>query len=370
MTVRREKSEATKSLTQAQAMLRSFRKNRVAVASALLLSLFYVVILFADFLSPYNMTLKRTDMRFTPPQRIHIVDAQGRWHAPFVYGLETFTDEVTLRRTYRASTSTRYQLRLFVRGDEYKLLGLFRTNVHFFGVEEGGTVFLLGTDSVGRDLFSRILMGGRVSLSVGLVGVLLSTLLGSILGVTSGYYGGVTDHIIQRIIELLQSFPTLPLWMALSAALPPHWSSIAVYFGIVTILSLIGWTGLARTIRGMTLRFAESELVMASKCLGGSDWRIITRHLIPNVTSHIIVVATISVPATIIGESALSFLGLGIKAPMTSWGVLLREAQSIAAISMYPWLITPAFFIIFVVLAFNFVGDGIRDAADPFSSRR
>jgi peptide/nickel transport system permease protein len=260
-----------------------------------------------------------------------------------------------------------YPVRFFVHGYRYKLLGLIPTDIHLFGVDEPGTFFLFGTDGLGRDLLSRIIEGGRVSLTVGLVGVALTIFLGAALGTASGYFGGMTDNIMQRVIELLMSFPDIPLWAAFAAALPPDWSSLKRFFAISVILSLVRWTSLARQVRAKVLAYREMDYTMAAKAAGGSDRRIIFVHMLPNAASHIIVVASLGIPGMILAETALSFLGLGILPPMVSWGTLLQSAQQVNVILQYPWLMIPGFFVIVAVLAFNFVGDGLRDAVDPYA---
>jgi peptide/nickel transport system permease protein len=267
---------------------------------------------------------------------------------------------------YTTDASRKYPIRLLHRGDSYRMFGVIPTNLHLLSSD--GPFYLLGTDRMGRDLLSRILYGARISLTVGLVGVWLSIVLGSILGTVSGYRGGMTDIVIQRLIELLSAFPTVPLWMALGASLPPRWSGIQVYFGITLILSLLGWGGLARQVRGKILALREADYVLAAKCAGASDLYILFRHLMPTAYSHIIVIATLSIPGMILGETALSFLGLGIRPPLTSWGVLLEEAQRVTVVLYHPWLLYPALPVILTVVAFNFVGDALRDAADPYAN--
>lgn len=355
-------------LSQKQLMWRKFKRNRLAMVGGVIVILMYTIVIFAGFFSPYDYTNKNSSYVKAPPQLIHVMDREGNLRWPFVYGLEVEIDPETWTRKYTKNHDEKHYLRFFVRGDEYKLLGLFKTDIHLFGVKEG-SIFLFGADRLGRDLFSRILAGGRVSLSISVFGVFIAVVLGSFLGTVSGYFGGTVDNIIQRMIEFLRSFPRIPLWMALSASLPPSWSSIRVYFGIVIILALLGWVGLGRAVRAKIIAYREEDYVMAARSIGASDLRIILRHLMPGATSHIIVSATLRVPAMLLGEAALSFLGLGIRPPMTSWGVLLQEAQNIRNLALTPWVFSPAFFIIITILGFNFLGDGLRDAADPFSEQ-
>ena len=351
-----------------QLMWRQFLRNRLAIAGSILLILLYLTIIFAGFLSPYDYTEIGQDYMFRPPQRPHFIDQEGRFHLrPFVYGMETTMDEQTLSLVHQTNYSEVYPIHFFVHGAPYRLLGLIATDIHLFGVEKPGTFFIFGADRMGRDLLSRILFGGRVSLTVGLVGVSLTVILGSSLGTVSGYFGGMADTIMQRIIELLMSFPSIPLWAAMAAALPPDWSSTNRYFAISIILSLVGWTGLARQVRAKILAYREVDYTAAARAAGASDWRIIFVHMLPNALSHIIIVATLAIPGMILAETALSFLGLGIQPPMTSWGVLLQDAQHVSVVLHHPWLMIPGFFVIVAVLAFNFVGDGVRDAADPFA---
>jgi peptide/nickel transport system permease protein len=357
---------ALPSYSYRQLIWRRFRKNRLGVIGALVIILLYVLVIFADFFAYYPITQRHASYASTPPQQIHFRDSREFSLRPFVYGVETSRDPETLRKLYSENKSEKYYIRFFVRGYSYRLLGVISTDIHLFGVDEPGTAFIFGTDSFGRDMYARVLAGGRVSLSVGLFGVLLSVVIGTIVGVASGYYGGTIDLVVQRAIEIIRSFPQIPLWMTLSAALPPDWPSTRVYFGIVTILALIGWTGLAREVRGKVLALREHDLTMSAKAIGINDWLIITRHLLPSTLSHVIVVATLAIPGTILAESALSYLGLGIKPPMTSWGVLLQDAQRVSVLAIQPWLIIPVIFIIVSVLAFNFMGDALRDAADPY----
>lgn len=362
------KSDAEhKSLSQFALMWRKFKHNKLAVTGGIIVLIIYILIMICEFFSPYGLNERNYSYIKAPPQRIRIVDEEGL-SMPYVYNWKMEMNPETLRRNYKVDKSKKYYLKLFTRSDEsYKLFGLFEANIHLYGVEEGGTVFLLGTDRFGRDMLTRVLYGGRISLSIGLFGVSLSIVLGSVLGTISGFFGGYIDILIQRVVEVLKSFPRLPLWLTLAAALPQNWSSIKVYFAIVSILAIIGWTGLCRAIRAKVLSYREQEYVKAARAAGASHWWIIKKHLIPNSLSHIIVVATMSIPGMILGEASLSFLGLGIKAPMTSWGVLLQEAQNVRTIAYHPWLFIPGIFIIITILSFNFFGDGLRDAADPYS---
>ena len=353
--------------SQWQLMWWKFRKHRVAIAAGLVIVGLYVVAIFCEFLAPYTLDHRQVSYAFAPPQRLHFVSDEGVHLWPFVYGIRGVRHPETLRKFYLEDRERRYSVRLFVRGEPYYFWWLFKTDVHLFGVDNGGTLFLLGTDHLGRDLLSRIIYGSRISLTIGLVGVTLSFVFGLVIGVVSGYYGGWIDNLIQRAIEILRSFPSIPLWMALAAALPSSWSPLQIYMGITVVLSFIGWTGLARQVRGKILSLREEDFATAALLVGASRWRIMTRHLLPSFMSHIIVSLTLAVPGMILGETSLSFLGLGLRPPVTSWGVLLKEAQNVQAVAFQPWLLTPVIFVIITVLAFNFVGDGLRDAADPYS---
>lgn len=359
-----EAKESPYAASQWQLMWRKFKRNRVAMIGGSAILMFYLSALFANFLAPYTLDVRLTQYSYMPPQAVHFIN-EGKLQ-PFVYGITGARDPETLKKIYETDTSKKIPIRFFVKGEPYKLLGLFPMDVHLFGVEEGA-ICLLGTDGQGRDMLSRVLMGSQISLSVGLVGVFLSLLIGAVLGVASGYYGGWIDNLIQRTIEVIRAFPAIPLWMALTAALPPHWPPLRTYFTITVILSLIGWTWLARQLRGRVLALREEDFVMAARLVGASDVWVIFRHLIPATFSHIVVIATLSMPAMILAESALSFLGLGIRPPLTSWGVLLKEAQNIQSLVLYPWLLIPGVFVAAAILAFNFMGDGLRDAADPYT---
>jgi peptide/nickel transport system permease protein len=344
-----------------------FRKHKLALWAAWFLFLLYAVAALCDFLAPYPLDYRNIDYAYAPPQPIRFVSDEGLHLRPFVYALEGARHPETLRKFYFEDREQRLPIRFFVRGEPYRFWGTFSTDLHFFGVEGTQPVFLLGSDSLGRDLLSRILYGARISLTIGLIGVTMSFFLGLTIGAISGYYGGWIDHGIQRLIEILQSFPAIPLWMALAAALPNTWSPIQLYLGITVVLSLISWTGLARQVRGKILSLREEDFATAAILSGASQARVMWRHLLPSFMSHIIVALTLAVPAMILAETALSFLGLGLRSPVTSWGVLLTEAQNVQAVAVHPWLLTPMFFVIATVLAFNFLGDGLRDAADPYS---
>ena len=351
--------------SQWRLMWMRFRRHKVAVASGALLLALYVIILFCEFLAPYALDSRHTDFIYAPPQRVRMMDEHG-FRAPFVLGYDYRLDMTKLHRIYTPDPATQHPVRWFCHGDSYKFWGYIPGDVHLACAAEGGTLFLLGTDRLGRDLLSRIIYGARISLTVGLIGVIVSFTLGILIGGIAGYYGGWTDILIQRGIEVIQSFPHLPLWMALSAILPVTWSPILVYFGITMILGMIEWTHLARAVRSKLLSLREEDFCTAAVLMGATPARIIGRHLLPSFMSHLIASATLVIPGMILGETALSFLGLGLRPPITSWGVLLNEAQNISVVALYPWLMLPVVPVILTVLAFNFFGDGLRDAADPY----
>lgn len=351
-----------------------FKRNRLAVVGFYTLILIYLIALFADFLAPYGKNEYNPDLTNMAPKGIHWVDKEGNFSfRPFVYELVGSYDPITFLPMYEENTEKKEYVSLFVKGTPYKLFGLIDCDVHFFGLkktvdEDGGIygIYLFGTDQAGRDLYSRTLVGAQISCTVGLVGVLLSFILGLLLGGLSGYFGGVIDTIIQRLIDFTISLPTIPLWMALAAAVPSNWPVTKTYFCITIILSLVGWPGLARTVRSKFISLKNEDFVKAAKISGAGTFRVIWKHMVPMFTSHLIAQLSLSIPGMILGETSLSFLGLGLRAPAVSWGVLLADAQKFRNVALYPWTMIPGFFVIITVMAFNFVGDGLRDAADPY----
>jgi peptide/nickel transport system permease protein len=345
-----------------------FRKHRLAMVAGGVIIGFYLIVLFAGFLAYADPESSQAQRSLIPPQPIYLFD-EGQFR-PHVVAITGLRDPQTFQRVYAQDLTRKPSLVLFAEGFEYKLFGLIPTNRHLLGLEGAKaeeTFFLLGTDVQGRDLWSRLMFGTQISLTIGLASVGLSLFLGVLLGGLSGYYGGVADTIIQRIIEVLRSIPTIPLWMGLAAAMPKDWDILRVYFAITLIISLIGWTELARVVRGRFLSLREEDFVMAARLAGCSQLRIIFRHMVPSFLSHIIAATTLALPAMVISETSLSFLGLGLRPPATSWGVLLQDAQNVQAVAITPWLLLPAVPVIIAVLAFNFLGDGLRDAADPYA---
>jgi len=351
--------------SQWQLMWWKLKRHRLAVISGAFLLVVYLSTMVSEVIAPYNLHTRDIDHIYAPPQQVHLFH-EGKFAGPFVYKLDYRLNMVNLRREYTENTNEVRPLQFFCRGDSYRFWGLWEGNLHLVCPDADGTFFLFGTDRLGRDVLSRTIFGARISLTIGLLGISFSFVLSMIIGGVAGYFGGAVDLVVQRIIEILQSFPQIPLWMALSAILPVTWSPILIYFGITIILALLDWTGLARAVRSKILALREEEYCTAARLMGAPTSRIIGRHLMPGVMSHLIASATLSVPTMILGETALSFLGIGLRPPVTSWGVLLNEAQNINVVSLYPWLMLPVVPVILVILAFSFFGDGLRDAADPY----
>jgi peptide/nickel transport system permease protein len=353
--------------SQWQLMWWKFRKHKMAILGSIVLIFLYLVTLFGEFMAPYEPHRYDVKYAYAPPQVFHFIDEDGFHLRPYVYGLKGARDPETLRLMFEIDETQQLPVHFFVRGDPYKFWGIWRTELHLFGLKSNeDVVFVLGADRLGRDALSRLLVGTRISSTIGLVGVTINLVLGILIGGASGYYGGVVDTIVQRVIEFLRAMPTIPLWLALSAAVPKEWTPIQVYFAITVLLSLIGWTGMARVVRGRFLSLREEDFVMAASLAGSSEFRIIVRHMVPSFLSHIIASISLSIPGMILSETSLSFLGLGIRPPAISWGVLLQEAQNLRAVALAPWLLIPGLAVVVTVLAFNFLGDGLRDAADPY----
>jgi len=343
-----------------------FRRHRPAVVSAVFLVLVYLSTLISEWIAPYDLHVRHSQYIFAPPQKIHFVH-EGDFIGPFVYGLKASRDLETLQRVYKEDRNKPEKLRFFCRGESYKFWSLFDASFHFVCPAEGGTMFLAGTDRLGQDMLSRIVYAARISMTIGLVGITLSFSLALLLGGLAGYYGGWVDLVVQRLTEILKSFPHLPLWLALSAALPVTWSPLLIYFGITLILALLDWPSLGRAVRSKLLALREEDYTLAAEMMGAKPSRIIGRHLLPAFMSHLIASATLSIPSMILAETALSFLGLGLRPPITSWGVLLNEATDINVVAVNWWLMLPVVPVILIILAYQFLGDGMRDAADPYA---
>ncbi|MEQ8674456.1 MAG: ABC transporter permease [Aggregatilineales bacterium] len=347
-------------------ILRRFRKHRLAMVSLVIVLFIYFVAIFAEFFAPYPPDLPNSQLPLAPPQTLHLFQ-DGRF-SPYVNGYTTEVDAVEMRRTFIIDPEVRIPVGLFVEGYEYKLLGIFTTHTHLIGpTDPEQRIYLLGADRLGRDQLSRIVYGTRISMSIGLVGVTFSLILGIIIGGISGYYGGTVDNLIQRLTDFIRSLPTIPLWMGLAAAVPLTWDPLYVYFSITVILSFIGWTEMARVVRGKFLSLRGEDYVRSARLDGAGQFRIMFKYMLPAFTSHIIAAVTLAIPSMILAETALSFLGLGLRPPVVSWGVLLKEAQNIRTVAQASWLLAPAVPVIVAVLALNFLGDGLRDAADPYA---
>jgi len=365
-----KKEENLYTASQWQLMWWRFKKNRFAVFFLIVVIALYVSAVFAPFIAPYGSDQIFSGYKYVSPTPLHFQDQNGKVTLiPIVYGQKATMNPQTFARDYTTDYSTPAKIKFFVRGSDYVILWVFKSNIHLFGTDNSSIpVFLFGTDSLGRDMFGRVFYGSQISLSIGLLGIFISFLLGITIGGIAAHYGGGVDNLIQRLIEIIICVPTLPLWMGLSAAIPANWPPLGVYFGIIVILSLIGWTGLARVIRGKFLSLRDLQFITAARLSGRTEMQIIFIHMLPSFLSYIIVSLTLSIPGMILGETGLSFLGLGIKPPIVSWGVLLQEARDLNTLALRPWLLIPSLFLILTVLAFNFVGDGLREAADPYSN--
>ena len=344
-----------------------FRQHRLALVSLYVIGFLYLVVALAEFLAPYDPFEHSRLHPFVPPQAIHLWH-EGEFVGPFVYGLSRERDAKTARLTFSEDTTKVFPVRFFHRGDSYRFWGLWESDLHLFGIDGGrrDRIYLLGTDSLGRDLLSRLIYGARVTLSVGLVGVFFSFVIGITLGSIAGLVGERVDAFIQRAAEFVRSVPTIPLWLGLAAAVPIQWDPIFVYLLITMILALIGWTNLARVVRGHFMTIRNQDFVLAARLSGASETKVVTRHMLPSMTSYVIAAVTLAIPEMILGETSLSFLGLGLRPPVVSWGVLLQDAQNLRSIALAPWLLAPGVAIVVTILAFNFLGDGLRDAADPY----
>ncbi|MBZ0301261.1 MAG: ABC transporter permease [Anaerolineae bacterium] len=353
-----------------QLVWRRFRRSTVSIVGAIMVLVLVMLAIFADFFSPTSLSQIDLQASFIPPQQIRFFDHEGNFHLrPFVYNYTYELDPVTFQVHWQEDTSKAYEIKFLVQGADYKLLGLIPSNLHLFGVEEGGTIYLLGTDKLGRDLWGKACEAGRISLSMSLFGTIISVAVGSVMGVASGYYGGWVDNVLQRFTEFVAAFPNLPLWMALAALVPKTADSFTVFVAMSLIFALLTWTTLAREVRGKVLSLRETDFILAAKEMGASNTRIIFRHLYPNTLSHVIVILTLTVPGVILAESFLSFLGIGITEPLISWGLMMRNTQDIQTLGQNAWILAPIAFIVVAVLGFNFLGDGLRDAADPYAAK-
>lgn len=353
-----------------QLVWRRFRRSPVSIVGAAMVLMLVFLAIFADFFSPTPISGVDLKASFIPPQKIHFIDADGRFHLrPFVYNYTYTIDPLTFKVNWEEDKSKAYEIKFFVRESEYTVLWKFKSNLHLYGVDEGGTIYLLGTDKLGRDLWGKACEAGRISLSMSLFGTIISVILGTVLGISSGYYGGWIDNVLQRFTEFVAAFPSLPLWMALAAVVPKTADPFTVFVIMSCIFALLSWTTLAREVRGKVLSLRETDFILAAREMGASDVRIIFRHLLPNTLSHVLVILTLTVPGVILAESFLSFLGIGITEPLISWGLMMRNTQNIQTLGQNAWILAPIAFIVTAVLGFNFLGDGLRDAADPYAAK-
>jgi peptide/nickel transport system permease protein len=352
----------------AQLVWRRFRKSKPAIVGGLMVLILAMLAIFAEFFSPNPLDEVIMQNAFIPPHRVHLVDAEGNWHwQPFIYEWSLELDPKTFATKWTENTEKRYPIKLFAESWEYKLFGLFPTRYHIIGIEEGARIYLMGTDKLGRDLWGKSCEAGRISLTMSLFGTIISVIIGAAVGIASGYYGGQTDNIIQRLVEFVAAFPQLPFWMTLAAIIPRTWDSFSIFVIMALIFALLSWTVLAREVRGKVLGFRQTDFVLAAQEMGASDHRIMFIHLLPNTLSHIIVILTLTIPGIILAEAFLSYLGIGIQEPLVSWGFLMKNAQGLQTLGEQPWIMSPVLFIIAVVLGFNLLGDGLRDAADPYA---
>jgi peptide/nickel transport system permease protein len=348
---------------------RRFRRSKASVFGGFMVLTLIILAIFAEFFSPNPINAIDLNAAFIPPHQVHFIDSEGTFHfTPFIYDYEMTMNTQTFEIYWAEDTTKLHPIKFLVKGSEYKLLGLIPTDIHLFGVEDGMRIYILGTDKMGRDLWGKACEAGRISLSMSLFGTIISIAVGSVLGVTSGYYGGGVDTVLQRFVEFVNAFPQLPLWMSLAALIPKTMDSFSVFIIMSFIFALLSWTTLAREVRGKVLSLRETDFILAAKEMGASDARIIFRHLYPNTLSHIIVILTLTVPQVILAEAFLSFLGIGIQEPLISWGLMMRNAQDIQTLGSNLWILSPVVFIIMAVLGFNFLGDGLRDAADPYAT--
>jgi peptide/nickel transport system permease protein len=375
LNAKKKKHQVIEEVSYGRLIYLQFKKHKAAWIGLVALVALYLVVIFAPFFAPYDPQ-RRLQVPYVPPQGIHFFDQEGNFHIrPFVYGVTMETNLETFRREYTIDSEKKYPVYFFTKGDPYKLWNVIESDIHLFGVKgnqgnDEGFILLFGTNRIGQCLLSQTIFGGRISLSIGLIGVFIITIIGVVIGGISGYVGGTADNIIQRFIEVIRSIPMIPLWMGLAAALPPNWPPFRIFISVIIIISLFGWTTLARVVRGKFISLREEDFIMAAKISGTSRIKIILKHMIPNFIGYILVNITITIPMMILGETALSFLGLGLRPPTISWGVLLRNAQGLQSISLYPWLLIPGIFIIISVISFNIVGDGLRDAFDPYAMTR